>query len=123
MDDFGRSVKQPMIDVSGKRVDECGWAGPLLWVCTVDDYSIHLYDAPIELNGNPVAKGDDLNAALSGTEIAKVTADETGFSVAFNSGDVLSVGKRDIETARVFKRRGLDSHDVYQDGELGPDRD
>ena len=30
-----------MIDMKDKEVDKCGWAGPLLWVCTKDNYVVH----------------------------------------------------------------------------------
>ena len=112
-----------MTDLSGQEIEKCGWAGPLLWVCTTDGYSIHFYDAPIELDGCSVEEGADLGEKLNGDEISSLGADADWLSVSFKSGKTLRVASLVVETARVFKQGDLGSHLVYQRGKLIEDQD
>ena len=112
-----------MINFAGKIVSECGWAGPLLWVVTQDDFSIHLYDGRIHLDGARVETGDDVNSRLSGKTIEKIAADRDGFRVLLAPGIELKVERSGTETARVFKRGDLGPHCIYQNGVLSEDAD
>ena len=112
-----------MIKLNGKVIEECGWAGPLLWVCTKDNYAIHFYDAPIYLNKTRISTPRDINLKLTGKRITSVSADPKNFSVHFSSGLVLKVNHSEVETARVFKRGGKVPHWVYKSGTLSNDRD
>jgi hypothetical protein len=111
------------IDLTGKVVEECGWAGPLLWVCTTDDYAVHLFDARIELDGTEVNAPDDIDSKLSGDTIAAISANEDRFAVTFGSGKTLQVAGTSDETARMFKRRSQAEHIIYRAGVLGEDTD
>src|SRR5947209_8571343 len=110
-----------MIKVDGKKVSECGWAGPLLWICTTDRHSVHLYDAPIKLNGKRIRRPDDVDTKLAGQRIRNVLAGKKNFRSAFDTGDVLEVARSTVETARVFKRHGLSTHWIYKGGVLRKD--
>jgi hypothetical protein len=112
-----------MIDLVGKTVEVSGWAGPVLWVCTTDGYSIHLYDAPIELDGEEINLGDDIVRSLAGRPILDIVSDSYWFSVRFKSGGVLRVAASDVETARVFKQRDLNSQVIYKAGAIREDHD
>ena len=106
-----------MIKLDGKIVHSCGWAGPLLWIYTTDNYSIHFYDAPVFLNRTRVKAPHDVNLKLAGQRINGFEADKNNFSVRFDSGKVLKVGRAEVETARVFKT-GARPHWVYESGAM-----
>lgn len=108
-----------MIDINAKIVESCGWAGPLLWVCTTDGYSIHFYDALIDLNGQCVARPADVNATLAGQAIVRMVVTDTEFGVEFEKGDYLRVESSDGESARVFKRDSDERHYIYKSGSFG----
>lgn len=110
-----------MIDLVGKTVARVGWAGPLLWVCTEDGYSIHLYDAQIRLDGSDVQVGENLESGLAGRQIVQVSAGEGEFAVTFNPAILLCVESSDAETARVFKKGDPTTHWIYLDGTLRKD--
>jgi len=105
-----------MIRFDQKIVESVGWAGPLLWVCTVDGYTIHFYDGRIELDGAEIMPGEDRPQALVGREIASVAAGPGSFSVTFRPDATLRVLRADVQTARFFKRGDLQSHWIYKDG-------
>jgi len=107
-----------MIDMNNKEVSKCGWAGPLLWVCTNDGYAIHLYDAPIILNNNKIEIGTDINSQLNGNIIKRINTDKDNFIVTFNADITLKINSEEHETARVFKQKGTDPHCVYENGEF-----
>ncbi len=111
-----------MHDLAGQIVDEAGWAGSVLWICTVDDFSVHLYDAPIELNGSTISIGDSAVALLAKRAIRTVVADERGFFVEFQEGGQVGVPGYNHETARIFRRGDLDSHYLYVEGRIHEDR-
>lgn len=106
-----------MIKLDGKVVADCGWAGPLLWISTTDNYAIHLYDAPVFLNRTRVKAPQNVNSRLTGERINGVEANEDNFSVRFESGIVLKVASSKVETARVFKK-GVGRHWIYKAGAL-----
>ena len=110
-----------MIQFDGKVVEVCGWAGPLLWVCTTDNYSIHLFDSEILLNDENVHIGMDINKHLSDKVIEKLLINSTDFSVIFSSGDILKINSASIETARVFKQKSKDPHYIYENGKISYD--
>ncbi|RLE31367.1 MAG: hypothetical protein DRJ61_11475 [Acidobacteria bacterium] len=112
-----------MKQLVGKTVKECGWAGPLLWVCTSDGYSVHFFDSTIELDGKAVEPGESINEVLAGDCIARVAADDGWFSVHFESASILRVSSSGVETARAFKKGDLCSHFVYQNGKFVEDPD
>lgn len=104
-----------------KEVDKCGWAGPLLWVCTKDNYAVHLYDATIILNNKEIEIGSDINNHLMGKVIKSIKADKELFVITFNTGETLSTNSEAYETARVFEQKSKEPHCVYQNGEYNYD--
>ena len=112
-----------MIDLVGKVVGTSGWAGPILWVCTTDDYSIHLYDAPIQLDGKELDAGEADVQSLVGRRIAGITHSADRFTVSLDPRAILEVEASEVETARVFKQRDLQSHYVYCNGVYYADKD
>ena len=105
-----------MKEIENHVVKECGWAGPLFWVTTSDDYAIHLYDAPISLNRSSVEIGQDIRSHIEEQTIEKIEIDSKSFTVVFNGGSKLSIESKPYETARIFKQSSEDSHHVYENG-------
>ena len=105
----------------GKPILEVGWAGPILWVVASEKLHIHLYDAPITLDGECVSAGDELDSRLVGQSISEVCADGQKFSVRTASGLDLCVGRTEDESARVFRKGDLSSHVIYSAGEMSQD--
>ena len=105
----------------GKPILEVGWAGSILWVAASEKLHIHLYDAPVTLDGESVSVGDELDSRLVGQTISEVSADGQKFSVRTASGQELCVGSTEDESARVFRKGDLSSHVIYSNGKMSHD--
>ena len=102
-------------------VSKCGWAGPLLWINTLDDYAIHLCDEKITLNNNEVTIGTDINNILSGSTITEIKVDKSTFIVKFNTDIELQIPSAQHETARIFNNKSNEPHCVYEEGTINCD--
>jgi len=106
-----------MIQIEGKTIEKIGWAYSLLWICTTDDYSIHLYDNKIKYNGRYIKRGR-IFKGLHGQNIGGYEFNGNWFTVYGVKGWSFSIHRCGCETARIFRRGRNGKHWIYRDGKF-----